>query len=162
MVYEKSPCNFDCTKKLHKHCGARSQHDAKWFTLGFSTFVTSHWRNLLFKSEFFYVLFTSESLSKIFLDWAFNCNSVSSYLRRHPQGSWYPSWPWRRSGVAASNTDVIPPHEGYYSSWETVPETLEWCSLLQGCSGPLGYWKKTWQEAQLWIKKKITDANEAL
>lgn len=74
-------------------------------------------------------------------------NAGSSYPRRHPQGSWRLSWPWRIFVVAVSNMDAAPFHEGCCWSWETVLGTLEWCSLLQGCLNPQGYWTKTGKNA---------------
>lgn len=73
---------------------------------------------------------------------AISFNAGSSYPRRHPQGSWRLSWPWRRFVVAVSNMDAAPFHEGCCWSWETVLGTLEWCWLLQGCLNPQGCYTK--------------------
>lgn len=67
----------------------------------------------------------------------------SSYLKRHPPGSWCLSWPWRRFVAAVSNMDAAPFHEGCCWSSGTVLGTWEWCSLLQGCLNPQGCcWRK--------------------
>lgn len=90
------------------------------------------------------VMFTvCSALAKMCTECSMTCDwaVVHSYLRRRPLSSWCPSWPWRKSGAAVSNTDAAPLHEASRWSWGTVPGILEWCSLSQGCSGPPGCYR---------------------